>query len=67
MMQIKIFCKKCKKPNIVSVHEKDFQEYQQGSDRLIQNIFPYLKSSERELFITQLCGNCWDEMWKEKE
>lgn len=31
---------------------------------LVQSVFPELTSDERELyFITNICGNCWDEMF----
>ena len=30
---------------------------------LVQDAFPYLTASEREMFISRLCGTCWDEIF----
>jgi hypothetical protein len=32
---------------------------------LIQNVFPMLTDAERELFISGICGKCWDKTVKQ--
>ena len=34
---------------------------------LIQNEFPKLSSSQREMLISKMCPECWDKVFKEEE
>lgn len=64
-MKIEITCRVCKKPAIIEINDEDLKAYQAGGK--VQNVFPYLSASEREMFITQYCGECWDEIFKDCE
>ena len=33
----------------------------------LQNAFPYLSASERELIKSGTCGKCWDKMFPEED
>lgn len=34
---------------------------------LIQREFPELSASQREMLLTEICPECWDEIFKEEE
>ena len=61
-------CHACHKDITVEVFQKDLDRYNDATNREhIQNIFPYLEASERELFLSGLCGSCWDELFMDLE
>ena len=37
------------------------------NDALIQNAFPELPPEERELLISGICNDCWNEMFSDEE
>jgi hypothetical protein len=57
-------CVHCSDYHSITVEKPDLDALY-GKDRpLIQNLFPYLTASERELFFQSgLCGKCWDELF----
>ncbi len=54
-------CPGCKIRHRVAVEEKDFYDWQGG--KLIQEAFPYLTPTQREMMITGYDKKCWDELF----
>lgn len=65
-MQVTLICRKCGKQVNVEVNQEDLQAYESGEKR-VQDAFPYLSPDERELFISGICGECFDKMFPEEE
>ena len=64
MIEIVVKCHCCGDEFTLEVKEEDFMEYMFSSPRRhIQDIFPYLKPSERELLISNTCDKCFHEMF----
>jgi hypothetical protein len=64
MKEIKKKCVCCGEEYTVKVHEEDYEKWKDGE--LVQVAFPYLTADERELFITGICGICFDDLFKRK-
>ena len=58
MINVSTTCPCCGGENIVSMTEKQHNEYTAGYKN-IQLIFPEWSPADRELLITGICGNCW--------
>jgi len=65
MVEFGVDCRICGDAHTVMADEKDVCHWQDGS--LIQDVMPYLTASERELFISGTCDNCWTEMFGTEE
>lgn len=64
MISIIAGCKQCHKRYLIKVKNEDYEEYQSPNcQRSIQQIFPYLSPAERELFISGICGECFDKIF----
>jgi hypothetical protein len=50
-------CAVCRKFVVVRVRKDGLERHANGV--YVQHAFPYLSAAERELFITQTCGDCW--------
>lgn len=61
--QFNLNCFMCKTKHIVVIPEDDFQKWQDGE--FISEAMPYLSAGTRELLISQMCGTCFDKMFKE--
>jgi hypothetical protein len=59
---IVIECRDCGRLISISVESEDFYDWREGLS--VQNAFPYLGASDREMFISQTCSECWDDMFK---
>lgn len=55
-------CKICGEEIILDVRKEDYEKWKEGE--LVQVAFPYLSADERELFITGICGMCFDNLFK---
>ena len=55
-------CPICGCANFVSVNEIDYLDWQDGE--LVQDAFPYLSADEREMLISGICPDCWENMFK---
>ncbi|RLK63172.1 hypothetical protein D3H64_06155 [Atopobacter sp. AH10] len=55
-------CIACNKSYDLAVNSEDLERYEQGE--YAQNAFPYLASSERELIISGLCGDCFNDLFE---
>ena len=54
-------CPFCGHAHEVEVNEEDYFAWDDGE--LVQNAFPYLSADERELLISGICPNCWNNMF----
>lgn len=59
-------CKSCNKDFTVYVYEEDYNKFINGKE-LIQDCFPYLSDGERELFISGLCDDCFNQLFNEED
>jgi hypothetical protein len=60
--KIPIKCIHCKELFSIKVNSKDYESWKSG-DGFIQDILWYLSAPERELLITNTCGNCFDAIY----
>ena len=58
---LEVACPVCGKVSEISVEVNDYIDWQNG--KLTQNAFPYLSASEREMLISGVCEDCWNEMF----
>ena len=65
MIPVEIACRVCGRVNRFSVYLEDIISFQQGT--LIQDAFPYLTSGQRELFLSQICDSCFEDLEEEDE
>ena len=57
-----IRCRHCRESYIVPISEQEYLNWiKKGA--FIQDEFPELDSNERELLISQTCGNCWNKIF----
>ena len=59
-------CRICEKTEDIDAYLEDFNEWRKG-EKNIQDCFPYMSPSHRELLLSGICEKCWDEMYKEHE
>jgi hypothetical protein len=65
MMMITKTCPYCGEPASIGVDEEAYREWKAGV--LIQNAFPSLTASEREVILTGYHPECWDEALADDE
>ena len=58
-------CPFCGHANEIEVNEADYWNWQNGE--LVQNAFPYLTASKREMLISGICPKCWAKTFGEEE
>lgn len=58
-------CRLCKSEHEMEVKKTDLEKYEKGEH--IQYAFPHLTPAQRELFISGICGKCFDELFAEGE
>jgi hypothetical protein len=63
---VSIRCVECREMKQVKVRKQDLAAFERG-ESYVQNLFPYLNANERELFISRICGQCWDRLFPEEE
>ena len=56
-----VVCEECGEVFDIAVDFEDLLNWKAGE--LVQNAFPYLTPSERELLISQTCGDCWNQLY----
>ena len=54
-------CPFCGANHSVEVRLADYNAYCEGG--LVQDCFPYLSADEREMLISGICPQCWDNMF----
>lgn len=57
-----IQCRMCGVDYIVFVNKDDFKDWYIGGVHA-QEAFPYLSANERELLLSETCGECFDKMF----
>ena len=55
-------CAICNKNYKIEADSSDMELWESG-EGYIQDILHYLNKSQRELLISQTCGDCWGEMF----
>jgi hypothetical protein len=65
MKVITTTCRFCEETHKLHVNAIDFESWKQGE--LIQNAMPYMDISDRELLISETCGECWEDMFGEDD
>ncbi len=60
-------CRTCGKYHLINMTKEQFHEYikPKAERKNIQDIFPELRNDEREILVSGICGECFDEMFKE--
>lgn len=62
-IDISVRCNMCSKIYKVRVHPEDMYKYLTNRNTYVQDIFPYLSVSDRELLLSQTCNDCWNKMF----
>jgi len=57
------FCTNCAIPVEFDVELEDLNRWDRREDH-VQNIFPYLTPAQREMFLSGICEECFDRMFK---
>ena len=61
-----IRCRYCREPYLIPITEQEYLNWiKKGT--FVQDEFPKLDSNERELLISQTCGNCWNKIFNTDE
>lgn len=60
-------CVCCGKKVPISVEVRDWERFNQPNRPHVQDCFPYLTPSEREMFISGVCQKCWEDMFGSDE
>ena len=59
-------CMVCGEEMNIEVYLNDYEEFiSPKRKRHIQDIFSYLTPAEREMFISRLCPECWEDMFSD--
>lgn len=66
MITLELECKYCNKIYKIPVFKEDLEEYNKG-EKLVQECFPYISPEYRELLISGMCPECWDNLYEENE
>ena len=59
----KVWCTDCHEPYEVKMTEAQYHRILIG-DGCIQNIIPEVSPDLRELFVSGMCGKCWDKLFE---
>lgn len=65
IVQIDCTCPICHKTTPVFVDEQDYFDWKDGA--LAQSVFWYLDADEREMLISGICPECWENMFGSSE
>jgi hypothetical protein len=66
MTDIILACTKCGKEYTIEATDKQLKMLHSGEYH-IQDIFPDISPDIREIFISGICGKCFDEIFKDEE
>lgn len=58
-------CPFCGHSHVVEVNEADYLAWKGGA--LVQDVFPYLSADEREMLVSGICPDCWDDMFGDSD
>jgi hypothetical protein len=62
---IEVVCIQCRKPRAFEVTKEGYDAWVNGAH--IQNDMPSVPEDDREILISQVCGPCFDKMFREDE
>lgn len=62
---ITLSCNWCDDFEEVLVRVEDFEKYTKGA--FVQDAFPYLSPSQREMIISKTCQECWNKMFRSED
>lgn len=67
--KIKVYttCRFCGKEYELEITQAQLDEFQSPNRRHIQDIFPDLSPGMRELLISGMCPDCWDDIFGSSE
>jgi hypothetical protein len=60
-----VTCGQCNTDHELSIRLEDWVAWREGA--LIQRAMPYLTDGQRELLISQTCGECFEAMFSEDD
>ena len=63
-LTLEVVCVSCGEPKQFEVDAYGYSRRLEGE--LIHKCFPTMDPATRELMISGICGECWDEMFKEE-
>ncbi|MDF9845112.1 MULTISPECIES: hypothetical protein [unclassified Paenibacillus] len=63
--KLDVKCMSCKAEKTVEVQRQDLKAYEEGAHA--QHAFPYLSADERELIISNICGECFDKIFADED
>lgn len=61
-MTIRLYCERCYNSVKVDITLDQFFDYK-TTGGIVQEMFPHLEASQREMLISRTCPACWDEMF----
>lgn len=61
-MYIECTCKMCGKEVDIIADQRGYNKWKKGM--LIQDAMPYLTPDEREILVSGICGECFDNLFK---
>lgn len=68
MIEVTEQCRCCGANVPLKVYQKDYEEFKYSPHRRhVQDIFPYLTPQDREMFISQTCPTCWEDMFPSED
>ena len=62
-IQVTFTCAMCRKEITLTVEYDDLRKWTRREAH-VQDCFPYLSPADRELFLSQICGDCYDKLFK---
>ncbi len=61
-IELKIMCVNCRTVHVVTVPKEGYVEWMTGTT--IQKAMPNVSASDRGLLISNICGKCFDEIFR---
>jgi hypothetical protein len=58
-------CRECGETKILFLRLQDLQRWKSGE--VIQRVFPDLSQSDRELMMSGICGECFDDFFEQEK
>ena len=55
-------CRICGRPVKINMYPSDVERYNTSQIK-VQDAFPYLSADEREMILSNTCGDCWTRLF----
>ena len=62
--KVQVYCRICSNEFTLQVNQNDLKDWQEG--KYIQDAMPYLSAGERELLISNICEECFTNLFAEE-